>query len=131
MKKSTLCDLNYANAKKYSYKAYTGTVAPRGNTPGYVIQALRTLSAGVLGRSEKGPCAAGAQAYHGQRHGCCIVPRLSQTELHPERDGLRAVAIDSTNSANLASISYGIGLSVFWGYRCYLACKTAPPYHAY
>ena len=27
MKKSTLCDLNYANAKKYSYKAYTGTVA--------------------------------------------------------------------------------------------------------
>ena len=43
---------------------------PRGNTPGYVIQALRTLSQklGFFVESEKGPSAAGAQAYHRREH---------------------------------------------------------------
>lgn len=40
MKKSTLCDLNYANAKKYSYKAYTGKSAIR-NT--HLLDAINRL----------------------------------------------------------------------------------------
>ena len=49
---------------------------PRGNTPGYVIQALRTLSQLALKR---------IIGDNILRTGYCIVPRLVKPELHPEQ----------------------------------------------
>ena len=62
---------------------------PRGNTPGYVIQALRTLSQklGFFVESEKGRQQLALKRIIGEnilRTGYCIVPRLVKPELHPE-----------------------------------------------
>ena len=63
---------------------------PRGNTPGYVIQALRRLSQ-KLGRfveSEKGRQQLALKRIIGDnilRTGYCLVPRLVKPELHPEQ----------------------------------------------
>lgn len=63
---------------------------PRGNTPGYVIQALRTLSQklGFFVESEKGRQQLALKRIIGEnilRTGYCIVPRLVKPELHPEQ----------------------------------------------
>lgn len=63
---------------------------PRGNTPGYVIQALRTLSqkTGLFVESEKGRQQLALKRIIGEnilRTGYCIVPRLVKPELHPEQ----------------------------------------------
>ncbi len=63
---------------------------PRGNTPGYVIQALRTLSQklGFFVESEKGRQQLALKRIIGDnilRTGYCIVPRLVKPELHPEQ----------------------------------------------
>ena len=63
---------------------------PRGNTPGYVIQALRTLSQklGFFVESEKGRQQLALKRIigeHNLRTGYCIVPRLVKPDLHPEQ----------------------------------------------
>ena len=63
---------------------------PRGNTPGYVIQALRTLSQklGFFVESEKGRQQLALKRTIGDnilRTGYCIVPKLVKPELHPEQ----------------------------------------------
>ena len=63
---------------------------PRGNTPGYVIQALRTLSQklGFFVESEKGRHQLALKRIIGEnivRTGYCIVPRLGKPGLHPEQ----------------------------------------------
>lgn len=63
---------------------------PRGNTPGYVIQALRTLSQklGFFVESEKGRQQLALKRTIGEnilRTGYCITPRLVRPELHPEQ----------------------------------------------
>ena len=63
---------------------------PRGNTPGYVIQALRTLSQklGLFAESEKGRQQLALKRIIGDnilRTGYCIVPRMVRPELHPEQ----------------------------------------------
>ena len=63
---------------------------PRGNTPGYVIPALRTLSQklGFFVESEKGRQQLALKRIIGEnilRTGYCIVPRLVKPELHPEQ----------------------------------------------
>ena len=63
---------------------------PRGNTPGYVIQALRTLSqkTGLFVESEKGRQQLALKRTIGEnilRTGYCITPRLVKPELHPEQ----------------------------------------------
>ena len=63
---------------------------PRGNTPGYVIQALRTLSQrlGFFVESEKGRQQLAIKRTIGQHildKGYCISPRLVNPGLHPEQ----------------------------------------------
>lgn len=63
---------------------------PRSNTPGYVIQALRTLSQklGFFVESEKGRQQLALKRTIGDnilRTGYCLVPRLVKAELHPEQ----------------------------------------------
>jgi heterodisulfide reductase subunit C len=63
---------------------------PRGNTPGYVIQALRTLSQklGFFVESEKGRQQLALKRTIGQHildKGYCITPRLVEPGLHPEQ----------------------------------------------
>ena len=63
---------------------------PRGNTPGYVIQALRTLSqrSGLFVRSEKGRQQLALKRIVGEsilRTGYCVYPKLVNPELHPEQ----------------------------------------------
>lgn len=63
---------------------------PRGNTPGYVIQALRNLSQrlGFFVESEKGRQQLALKRAIGDnilRTGYCIVPRSVKPELHPEQ----------------------------------------------
>ena len=60
---------------------------PRGNTPGYVIQALRSLSQklGFFVESEKGRQQLALKRIIGDnilRTGYCIVPRMVKPELH-------------------------------------------------
>ena len=63
---------------------------PRGNTPGYVIQALRTLSQklGFFVESEKGRQQLALKRTIGEnilRTGYCLVPRQIKPDLHPEQ----------------------------------------------
>ena len=63
---------------------------PRGNTPGYVIQALRKLSQqlGFFVESEKGRQQLALKRAIGEnilRTGYCIVPKLVRADLHPEQ----------------------------------------------
>ncbi len=63
---------------------------PRGNTPGYVIQALRTLSQrlGFFVESEKGRQQLAIKRTIGQHildKGYCISPHLVNPRLHPEQ----------------------------------------------
>lgn len=63
---------------------------PRGNTPGYIIQGLRTLSQklGFFVESEKGRQQIALKRVIGEnimRTGYCIVPKLVAPELHPEQ----------------------------------------------
>lgn len=63
---------------------------PRGNTPGYVIQALRTLSQklGFFVESEKGRQQLALKRAIGDnilRTGYCLTPRNIRPELHPEQ----------------------------------------------
>lgn len=63
---------------------------PRGNTPGYVIQALRTLSQklGYFVESEKGRQQLALKRFIGDNilaTGYCLIPRNIRPELHPEQ----------------------------------------------
>ncbi len=63
---------------------------PRGNTPGYIIQALRTLSQrlGLFVESEKGRQQIAIKrviGHHILEKGYCITPRLVSPALHPEQ----------------------------------------------
>ena len=63
---------------------------PRGNTPGYVIQALRSLSQrlGFFVESEKGRQQLALKRVIGEsilRTGFCLYPKLVDPELHPEQ----------------------------------------------
>ncbi len=63
---------------------------PRGNTPGYIIQALRTLSQklGLFVESEKGRQQLALKRTIGEnilRTGYCLTPRMIRPELHPEQ----------------------------------------------
>lgn len=63
---------------------------PRGNTPGYVIQALRTLSQklGFFVESEKGRQQLALKRFIGDNilaTGYCLTPRNIRPELHPEQ----------------------------------------------
>ncbi|MFI3281174.1 MAG: 4Fe-4S dicluster domain-containing protein [Rikenellaceae bacterium] len=63
---------------------------PRGNTPGYVIQALRTLSqrTGHFVESEKGRQQLALKRVIGQGildTGYCLTPRAIDPDLHPEQ----------------------------------------------
>lgn len=63
---------------------------PRGNTPGYVIQALRTLSQklGFFVESEKGRQQLALKRTIGEnilRTGYCVTPKLVVPDLHPEQ----------------------------------------------
>ena len=63
---------------------------PRGNTPGYVIQALRTLSQklGFFVESEKGRQQLALKRTIGEnilRTGYCVTPKLVAPDLHPEQ----------------------------------------------
>jgi heterodisulfide reductase subunit C len=63
---------------------------PRGNTPGYIIQALRTLSQklGFFTESEKGRQQLALKRVIGEsilRTGYCIYPKLVAPEMHPEQ----------------------------------------------
>lgn len=63
---------------------------PRGNTPGYVIQALRTISQkeGFFAQSEKGRQQLVIKRVIGHNilnEGYCIFPKAIDPELHPEQ----------------------------------------------
>lgn len=63
---------------------------PRGNTPGYIIQALRSISQklGFFVESEKGRQQLAIKRVIGEsilRTGYCIYPKLVAPELHPEQ----------------------------------------------
>ena len=63
---------------------------PRGNTPGYIIQAMRTLSQklGFFTESEKGRQQLAIKRTIGQHildKGYCITPKLVAPGLHPEQ----------------------------------------------
>ena len=63
---------------------------PRGNTPGYIIQALRQLSqrTGLFVESEKGRQQLALKRTIGEnimRTGYCLVPRNITPEMHPEQ----------------------------------------------
>jgi heterodisulfide reductase subunit C len=63
---------------------------PRGNTPGYIIQALRTLSQrlGFFVESEKGRQQLALKriiGHHILDTGYCVAPRLVNPALHPEQ----------------------------------------------
>ena len=63
---------------------------PRGNTPAYVIQALRTLSqkTGFFTESEKGRQQLALKRIIGEnilKTGYCVTPKLVAPELHPEQ----------------------------------------------
>lgn len=63
---------------------------PRGNTPGYIIQALRTLSQklGFFTDSEKGRQQLALKRTVGDNiinTGYCLMPKLVDPELHPEQ----------------------------------------------
>lgn len=63
---------------------------PRGNTPGYVIQALRTVSqrTGLFVESEKGRQQLALKRFIGDNilaTGYCLTPRNIRPELHPEQ----------------------------------------------
>jgi heterodisulfide reductase subunit C len=63
---------------------------PRGNTPGYIIQALRTLSQklGFFVESEKGRQQLALKrviGHHILERGYCVSPRLVSPALHPEQ----------------------------------------------
>ena len=63
---------------------------PRGNTPGYVVQALRNLSQkiGFFTESEKGRQQFALKRLIGEnilRTGYCITPRLVNPDMHPEQ----------------------------------------------
>lgn len=63
---------------------------PRGNTPGYVIQALRTLSQklGFFVESEKGRQQLALKRTIGQHildKGYCVSPQLVNPDMHPEQ----------------------------------------------
>ncbi len=63
---------------------------PRGNTPGYIIQALRYLSQklGFFVESEKGRQQLALKRTIGEnimRTGYCIIPRAIDPDLHPEQ----------------------------------------------
>ena len=63
---------------------------PRGNTPGYVIQALRTLSQrlGLFVESEKGRQQLALKRLIGDnilRTGYCLTPKNIRPEMHPEQ----------------------------------------------
>ncbi|MEG1622865.1 MAG: 4Fe-4S dicluster domain-containing protein [Alistipes sp.] len=73
---------------------------PRGNTPGYVIQALRNLSQqlGFFVESEKGRQQLALKRSIGEnilRTGYCITPRLVKPDLHPEQGGVWRWIIDN------------------------------------
>ena len=73
---------------------------PRGNTPGYVIQALRTLSQklGFFVESEKGRQQLALKRIIGDnilRTGYCIVPRMVKPELHPEQGNVWKLIFDN------------------------------------
>lgn len=72
---------------------------PRGNTPGYVIQALRKLSqqTGLFVESEKGRQQLALKRVIGGSilsEGFCIYPRLVAPELHPEQGAVWKWIID-------------------------------------
>ncbi len=63
---------------------------PRGNTPGYIIQALRNLSqrTGLFVESEKGRQQLALKRVIGQGiidNGYCLTPRAIDPDLHPEQ----------------------------------------------
>ncbi len=63
---------------------------PRGNTPGYIIQALRTLSQqlGLFVESEKGRQQIALKRVIGEnilKTGYCLTPPIIDPELHPEQ----------------------------------------------
>ena len=73
---------------------------PRGNTPGYVIQALRTLSQklGFFVESEKGRQQLALKRAIGDnilRTGYCLTPRNIRPELHPEHGTVWKWIIDN------------------------------------
>lgn len=73
---------------------------PRGNTPGYIIQALRTLSQrlGFFVESEKGRQQLVIKrviGHHILERGYCITPRLVNPDLHPEQGPVWRWAVDN------------------------------------
>lgn len=75
---------------------------PRGNTPGYVIQALRTLSQkeGFFVESEKGRQQLALKRVIGQsilEEGFCIYPKLIAPGLHPEQGPVWQWIYDNDN----------------------------------
>ena len=73
---------------------------PRGNTPAYVIQALRTLSQklGFFVESEKGRQQLALKRAIGDnilRTGYCLTPRNIRPELHPEQGTIWKWIIDN------------------------------------
>ena len=73
---------------------------PRGNTPGYVIQALRTLSQrlGLFVESEKGRQQLALKRLIGDNilaTGYCLTPRNILPELHPEQGTVWKWIIDN------------------------------------
>ena len=87
---------------------------PRGNTPGYVIQALRTLSQklGFFVESEKGRQQLALKRIIGEnilRTGYCIVPRLVKPELHPEQGTEMFDSIEEHSDRKARELGYGEG----------------------
>jgi heterodisulfide reductase subunit C len=73
---------------------------PRGNTPGYIIQALRTLSQrlGLFVESEKGRQQLALKRTIGQHildKGYCITPRLVAPSQHPEQGPVWKWAVEN------------------------------------
>lgn len=73
---------------------------PRGNTPGYVIQALRTVSqrTGLFVESEKGRQQLALKRLIGDNilaTGYCLTPRNIRPELHPEQGSVWKWIIDN------------------------------------
>lgn len=73
---------------------------PRGNTPGYIIQALRTLSQklGFFTESEKGRQQLALKRTIGQHildKGYCITPKLVAPGMHPEQGPVWKWATDN------------------------------------
>jgi heterodisulfide reductase subunit C len=85
---------------------------PRGNTPGYIIQALRTLSQklGFFVESEKGRQQLAVKRTIGQHildKGYCITPRLVAPSLHPEQGPVWDWAVDNdTEVWSRLSVNY-------------------------